>query len=95
MGDIEALKHKPKTGYRYLTRRGNKHDFVEDILEPGEFAEIIDKHTLAFCFGKGDVSYLNLDENVSEETAKELIFRIKEFIENSYKVEYDRINRKV
>lgn len=61
--------------------------FLEDTLKPGEFAEIVDKHTLAFCFGKGDVKRINLDESVSEETAKELIEKIKQFIENSYKIQ--------
>lgn len=61
--------------------------FAESILQPGEFAGIVDKHTLAFCFGIGDISYLNFDESVSEETAKELIEKIKQFIENSYKIQ--------
>lgn len=83
--------NKRHADMRYLPKRGNEKDFIEDILVPGEFAEIVDKHTLAFCFGKGDVSYLNLDETISEETAKELIFRIKQFIEYSYNVERNRL----
>lgn len=55
--------------------------FSERQMVPGELAEVKDKHTLAFCFGDGDISYLNFDESVSEETAKELIFRIKQFAE--------------
>lgn len=34
--------------------------FTERVMLPGELAEIKDKHTLAFCFGDGDVSYHNL-----------------------------------
>lgn len=60
--------------------------FEKRPLLPGEFAEVIDKHTLAFCFADGDISYLNFDESVSKETAEELIFRIKQFIENSHKI---------
>ena len=55
--------------------------FSERPMVPGELAEVEDKHTLAFCFGDGVISYLNFDESVSEETAKELIFRIKQFAE--------------
>lgn len=73
--------------YRYLLKRGMSEDFTEGTLIPGEVAEILDKHTLAFCFGDGDISYLNFDEPVSEETARELIEKIKWFIGNSYKVE--------
>ena len=36
--------------------------FTERVMLPGELAEIKDKHTLAFCFGDGNISYLNLDE---------------------------------
>lgn len=57
--------------------------FTERVMLPGELAEIKDKHTLAFCFGDGDVSYLNFDESVSEETAKELIEKIKQFLERN------------
>ena len=57
--------------------------FTEMVMHPGELAEIKDKHTLAFCFGDGDVSYLNFDESVSEETAKELIEKIKQFFERN------------
>ena len=39
--------------------------FTDRSMIPGELAEIKDKHTLAFCFGDGDVSYLNFDESVS------------------------------
>lgn len=76
---------------KYIARKGTSEDFLENMLVPGEFAEIVDKHTLAFCFEKGDVSYLNLDESVSEETAKELIEKIKWFIENSYRIERNRL----
>lgn len=55
--------------------------FTERAMLPGEIAEIKDKHTLAFCFRDGDISYLNFDESVSEETAKELIEKIKQFLE--------------
>lgn len=57
--------------------------FTERVMLPGEIAEIKDKHTLAFCFRDGDVSYLNFDESVSEETAKELIEKIKQFLERN------------
>lgn len=83
--------NKRYTDMKYLTRRGDSKDFLEDILAPGEFAEIVDKHTLAFCFAKGDVKRINLDESVNEETARELIEKIKWFIENSYKVERERL----
>lgn len=55
--------------------------FTERSMLPGELAEVKDKHTLAFCFGDGDIAYLNFDESVSEETAKELILKIKQFEE--------------
>lgn len=58
--------------------------FTERIMLPGELAEIKDKHTLAFCFGDGDVSYLNFDESVNEETARELIEKIKQFAERNW-----------
>ena len=57
--------------------------FTDRSMIPGELAEIKDKHTLAFCFGDGDVSYLNFDESVSEETARELIEKIKQFVERN------------
>lgn len=57
--------------------------FTERVMLPGEIAEIKDKHTLAFCFGDGNISYLNFDESVSEETAKELIEKIKQFLERN------------
>jgi len=57
--------------------------FTERVMLPGELAEIKDKHTLAFCFGDGNISYLNFDESVSEETAKELIEKIKQFLERN------------
>lgn len=57
--------------------------FTERVMLPGELAEIKDKHALAFCFGDGDVSYLNFDESVSEETARELIAKIKQFVERN------------
>lgn len=57
--------------------------FTERVMLLGELAEIKDKHTLAFCFGDGDVSYLNFDELVSEETARELIEKIKQFVERN------------
>lgn len=58
--------------------------FTERVMLPGELAEIKDKHTLAFCFRDGDVSYLNFDESVSEETARELIEKIKQFAERNW-----------
>lgn len=61
----------------------NERSFTERTMLPGELAEIKDSHTLAFCFGDGDVSYLNFDESVSEETAKELIEKIKQFLERN------------
>lgn len=85
-GKVEHMHNK------YIMRRGKQSDFLEDLLVPGEAVAITDKHTLAFCFEKGDVSYLNFDETVSEETAKELSSRIKQFIENSYGISADRIN---
>ncbi len=42
-----------------------ERSFAERVMLPGELAEVKDKHTLAFCFGDGDVSYLNFDESVS------------------------------
>lgn len=62
---------------RFLARRGMKADFKENLLVPGEFAYILDEHTLVFCFEKGKMSYLNVDEPVSEEKADELIQNIK------------------
>lgn len=76
---------------KYILRKGMSQDFTERTLVPGEVAQVLDKHTLAFCFGEGDISYLNFDESVSEETANELIEKIKWFIENSYKVERERL----
>lgn len=72
--------------YRYLVKRGKAKDFSEGRLVPGEFEEVLDKHTLAFCFEEGNVHYLNVDETVSEEKADELISLIKWFIENSFAV---------
>ena len=43
----------------------------------------MENNTLAFCFGDGNISYLNFDESVSEETAKELIEKIKQFLERN------------
>lgn len=63
--------------------------FTERIMLPGELAEVKDKHTLAFCFGDGNISYLNFDESVSEETAKELIEKIKQFVERNW-IDKDR-----
>lgn len=64
---------------RFQSRRGQSKDFNESLLAPGEMAAIIDKNTLVFCFGEGDCRYLNFDENVTEETAKELIDKILVF----------------
>lgn len=36
-----------------------------------------------FMGGDGNISYLNFDESVSEETAKELIEKIKQFFERN------------
>lgn len=83
--------NKRYTDMIYLSRSGNSKVFLEDILIPGEIAEIVDEHTLAFCFAKGDVKRINLDESVNEETAKELIEKIKWFIENSYEVKRERL----
>lgn len=69
---------------KYPIQRGKLKYFNKDTMLPGEVAEILDAHTLAFCFGVDDVICLNIDEKVNEEVAKELIFRIKQFIENSY-----------
>ena len=60
-------------------RRGQSKDFNESILVPGEMAALLDKHTIVFCFGEGDCKYLNFDENVTEETARELIDKISVF----------------
>ncbi len=60
-----------------------ERSFAERVMLPGELAEVKDKHTLAFCFGDGDVSYLNFDESVNEETARELIEKIKQFLERN------------
>lgn len=75
---------------KYILRRGMSKDFTKRTLSPGEMAAVIDKHTLAFCFGEGDISYVDFDESVSEETARELIEKIKWFIENSYKISIER-----
>lgn len=75
---------------KYILRKGMSQDFTDRTLVPGEVAQILDKHTLAFCFGEGDISYLNFDESVNEETTKELIEKIKWFIENSYRIERER-----
>lgn len=79
--------------YRYRVRRGKEKDFSENLLVPGEFAEVSDKHTLVFCFEEGKVHYLNIDETVSEEKADELISMIKWFIENSFAVYTRRFER--
>ncbi len=79
--------------YRYLVKRGKAKDFSEGRLAPGEFAEVLDKHTLVFCFEEGNVHYLNIDETVSEEKADELISLIKWFIENSFAVYTRRFER--
>lgn len=70
--------------YRYRVRRGKEKDFSENLLVPGEFAEVSDKHTLVFCFEEGKTHYLNIDETVSEEKADELIGLIKWFIEKKF-----------
>ena len=72
--------------YRYRVRRGKEKDFSQNLLVPGEFAEVLDKHTLVFCFEEGKVHFLNIDETVSEEKADELIGLIKRFIKNSFAV---------
>lgn len=72
--------------YKYRVRRGKEKDFSESLLQSGEVAMILDKHTLAFCFKDGELSYLNIDESVSKEKADELIRAIKWFIENSFYV---------
>lgn len=79
--------------YRYRVRRGKEKDFLKNLLVPGEFAEVSDKHTLVFCFEEGKVHYLNIDETVSEEKADELISMIKCFIENSFAVYTRRFER--
>lgn len=79
--------------YRYRVRRGKEKDFSENLLVPGEIAEVLDKHTLVFCFEEGKVNYLNIDEAVSKEKADELISMIKWFIENSFAVYTRRFER--
>ena len=64
---------------RYFVRRGQSKDFKESMLSAGEMAALLDKHTIVFCFGEGDCKYLNFDENVTEETARELIDKIQLF----------------
>lgn len=71
---------------RYFVKRGVKADFREDLLIPGEFAKILDEHTLVFCFENGKVCHLNVDETVSKEKADELIEKIKWFAQNSFLV---------
>lgn len=61
---------------KYFVRRGQSADFKESMLSTGEMAALLDKQTIVFCFGEGDCKYLNFDENVTEETAKELIDKI-------------------
>lgn len=75
---------------KFIPKRGIRADFKEDLLIPGEFAEILDKHTLVFCFEKGKVTYLNVDESVPEEKADELIEKIDWFIKNSFNVYQER-----
>lgn len=64
---------------RYFVRRGKSADFKESMLSEGEMAALLDKHTIVFCFGENDCKYLNFDETVTEETAKELIEKIQLF----------------
>lgn len=63
---------------------GIKNDFPRRPLIPGEFAIDLQNRKLAFCFDKDKMTYLNIDESVSEEKADELIKMIKWFIENSF-----------
>ena len=65
--------------------------FTERPMVTGELAEVKDKHTLAFCFGDGNISYLNFDESVNEETARELIDKIKQFAERNWIDKYRRM----
>lgn len=76
---------------RFLMKRGNSNDFKPRSLMVGELAAVLDKHSLVFCFGENDCKELNFDENVTEETARELIDKITEFFENSTKVTRDRL----
>lgn len=77
--------------WKYALRRGLSKDFREDSLIPGEVAEITDKNTLAFCFSRNNIAYLELDKKVDRETALEFIFRIRQFVENSYDVATKRL----
>lgn len=60
------------------------------VMLPGEVALLAEKHTVAFCFGEDDVACLRVDETVDKEIADELIFRIDQFLHNSYMLSKER-----
>ena len=57
---------------------------LRTTLLPGEMAISTDGHTLIFCFYDNQLKSLNFDENVTEETARELIESIKLFYEERF-----------
>lgn len=75
---------------KYSAQSGKSEDFLPDIMIPGEFAMFTDKHMLVFCFGKDDIVYLEADKSVDENTARDLILKIDQFLENSYRVSRER-----
>lgn len=76
---------------KFLIPRGNSEDFRPEAFLPGEMVAFLDRHTIAFCFRIGDWKELSFDENVTEETARELIDKITEFYERGYAVTSDRV----
>ena len=50
----------------------------------GEMCALLDKRTICFCFGNGDIQELKFDENVTNEKADELINAIQSFIANQF-----------
>lgn len=79
------------TSKKFLTPRGNSVDFNPEAFLPGEMVAFSDRHTIAFCFGINDWKELSFDENVTEETARELIDKITEFYERGYAVTRGRV----
>lgn len=71
---------------KYLLRRGNSKDFesYKTKMPIGEMCALLDKRTICFCFGNGDIQELKFDENVTNEKADELINAIQSFIANQF-----------
>lgn len=62
-----------------ILKRGMNEDFQNYKIRVGEMAAVLDKHTIAFCFGENDVKLLEFDEKVTAEKADELIECIERF----------------